>query len=40
VHQKIKLVFAPVDVTKDVQQPRFHAAAVQSSNNVQNPHGA
>jgi hypothetical protein len=40
VHQKIELVFAPVNVSKDLQQPRFHAAAIQSSDNVQNPHGA
>jgi hypothetical protein len=40
VHQKIELVFALVDVSKDLQQPRFHAAAIQSSDNVQNPHAA
>jgi hypothetical protein len=40
VHQKIELVFVPVDVSKDLQQPRFHAAAIQSSDNVQNPHAA
>jgi hypothetical protein len=28
VHQKIELVFAPVDVSKGLQQPGFHTAAV------------
>jgi hypothetical protein len=38
VHKKVELVFPSVDVSKDLKEPGFHTAAIQSPNDVQNSH--